>query len=367
MVRRKKIGECTKFKEELVEEIASSVEGHKKDYYKLYYQAMGDAIDQLYASTTIGFECRGFIMYELRDIFAKDLGGEFSDSELMRYRLATTQLHQTNKILADLNTGKFEKLSGLTYKDFDDYAAKIAAASKSKAINIEDKPKTVHSIWLTHPENPRELLQQDIKSLIARKKFFADDGEWSHVVWTNNKKLIPKSVKTLEKNGIEVRSIYEIKDELKLFDKVIELIEQNKFGMTSDILRYSIIDSEGGTYADLNYKFFQKIWQYVQKYDWFSDFHQNNFFAAKKHHIVLEKTLEEIAGGFKKPAGYIDSFSKDHTLEMTYLPYVISLIRNSNKDGNIDFYYDYYDAHGLPDLGAIGQDNVGSESTWREL
>lgn len=367
MVRRKKVGECTRFKEKLIEEIASVVEHHKKDYYKFYYQAMGNAIDQLYASTAIGFECRSFIMYDLRDIFAKGLGKEFSDSELMHYRLATAQLHQTNKILADLNTGKAEKLSGLTYKDFDDYADKMAIASKSKVIDIEDKPRIIHSIWLTNKENPRELLRQDIKSIIARKKFFANDGEWEHVVWTNDKKLIPKSIKSLEKNGITVRSIYEIKDELKLFNEVIELIAQNKFGMASDILRYSIIYSEGGTYADLNYKFFQTIWQYVQKYDWFSDYHQNNFFSAKKYHIVLEGALKEIASGFEKPITYIDNLSNDHTFQMTYLPYVISLIRNSNKDGNIDFYYDYYDAHGLPDLGAIGQDNVGSESTWKDL
>jgi len=60
---------------------------------------------------------------------------------------------------------------------------------------------------------------------------------WEHIVWTNDKSLIPRSVDKLQKEGIKVKDLSEIDKNFKLKQEVNDLIEHNKWGMASDFLR----------------------------------------------------------------------------------------------------------------------------------
>jgi hypothetical protein len=76
-------------------------------------------------------------------------------------------------------------------------------------------PKIIHHIWLTNAEQRREISPEDIKTIILARNIHSGK-EWSHIVWTNDKKLIPNSVKVLEANDIKVRELSEIEDHLVL-------------------------------------------------------------------------------------------------------------------------------------------------------
>ncbi|MCT4634996.1 MAG: hypothetical protein N4A31_01940 [Rickettsiales bacterium] len=359
------IGECSKAAK-ICKKALDKALANSNNYQETYYSGMGKILDKLYASTKIGFECRPYIMWDLH----KSYIGESSKNSIMmksfQYAAATEAGHQYYKINSELLSGK-RAHDSLTYKDLDLYTQKMAISSKHNTKSTETKLKQVNGIWLTNKNSPREIHKDDIKSLIAQKKFFENDGQWSHVVWTNDKSLIPKSVKYLEKHNIEVRSIYDYKDELKLFDEIIKLIDVNKLGMASDTLRCSITYLQGGVYADINYKFLQKIDQYCSKYDMFSADHQNNLFCVKKEHIVIKETLNGMESLLKSHPKYLKN-GDDQPIQTIYSQYYNSMIKYSNDEGNIDFYYDYYDAHGIKDEGPIGEDNAGTTSlTWTEL
>lgn len=357
------LGECSKLRNSFASKMDKAL-STTSNYEKTYYSMMGKMLDNIYASTKIGFECRPFIVWDMRNTYSRLSPDSPLDLESFQYSSATLNNHQPYKIKADLSNGRKDH-NKLSYIDLDTYANKMAYSSKHSHHNVEGKPKQVNGIWLTNKSFSKEIHNDDIRSLIEQKNFFKKDGEWSHVVWTNDKFLIPKSVKALEKEGIEVRSIYDYKDEIKLFSEIIKLIDSNKFAMASDLLRCSITYNEGGVYADINYKFIQKIEQYYSKFDLFTADQQNNFFCVKKGHIVFKEMLNRIESDFKNHPEYLTNKDIDRPIELIYSQYAASLIKFSNEEGNIDFYYDYYDAHGIKDEGPIGQDNAGlTHHTW---
>ena len=356
-------GECSKAKNLYIKIMDKALDAHGA-IENTYYSTMGKIIDKLYASTRIGFECRDFVMWDIKKIYKEFTSDEVQTIETFKYRSATSASHQAEKIKSGLQNGKIMH-DDLTYSDLDTYAKKMADSSKDNHPAIDAKIKQVNGIWLTNKNSPKEMHKDDIRSLVKQKNFFKDDGEWSHVVWTNDKYLIPKSVKSLKKHGIEVRSIYDHMDEIKLFEEIIKLIDSNKFAMASDTLRYSITYNEGGLYADINYKFIQKVDQYCSRFNMFSADHQNNFFCVNKEHIVIKETLNKIESTFKNNPEHLMDLNLEMPIELTYAPYVSAMMKHSNEEGNFDFYYDYYEAHGIKDNGPIGQDNAGLTShTW---
>ncbi len=361
------MGKCTSFKEKITKEINANLlrlQGSPSPYY----EAMGSAIQRLHEAKEIDFMCRYFLLNLLRKTYLNSKKDSIpTEQELYQYSRYSE--YNKNVISADFTTGRIMDIEGITFKDLDTFASKMDKAAKLQKQNSTNIENTMHHIWLTKTSNPRELFDSDIKNAVYNKNFLNKDNQtWLHVVWTNDKSLIPKSVKKLESNGIQVRSIYAYKDKLKLFDKIIELTEEGRFGMASDILRYSIIDAEGGVYADLNFRFEQGIKSYLQKYDFFSGDFQNNFFAAKPQHIIITETLQKIQDNLSNPPSYLNDFIGKITIQTTHLPFVLSIIRHANDEGNVDFYSDYYYAYGLNELdhGPIGKDNFGTSYTWKE-
>ena len=222
-------------------------------------------------------------------------------------------------------------------------------------------PKVMNSIWLTAPNKPKELLDTDIDNVIANKKFFGN--EWTFVVWTNNKKLIPESVKKLQKNGIKIKELQEFQEDHPKTCKLIgDLVGVGKFGMASDLFRQFIIAEKGGVYADLNFKFLQPIDSYIEQYDFFAQDYRNSFFAAKAAHPITESTIVKIYQAMRDLSVNKQVTSTSH---ITYLPYILSIIEHANEKGNSDFYYHFYAENDLGYYDLIGVDNyAGIGRTW---
>jgi|GEM_PF-1327784 len=357
---------CSLFKETITSKM-SGLLSHSRDPSQEYYSVMGYAIQQLHESKKIDYMCRSFLQHDLRKYFIENNKDRLpSEGELSLYNHYSK--YHKSLISADFKAGRIMAIEGVSYEMLDEFAFKMDKAFKSQKQDEDNIPKTVHHIWLTKASKARELFEADIKNVISTKKFFAQGGEgWSHVVWTNDKDLIPNSVKKLESNGVQVRSIYDYQDELKLFDQIIELTQKGRYGMASDTLRLSIIWNEGGVYADLNFGFEQSITGYLEKYDFFCGDFQNNFFAARSGHPIIRGALEKIQENLANPPSYLNNLVGKVTIEATHLPFVLSILKHANDGENVDFYGDYCYTYGLKcDSGPIGQDNVGTRLTWAE-
>jgi hypothetical protein len=224
------------------------------------------------------------------------------------------------------------------YKNLNAHAAEIAKI-----------PYILHHIWLTSADNPKEIREQDLKIVQNSKKIFSQSSvEWEHIVWTNNKTLIPRSIEKLEASGIKILSIYDYKNNLQLFESIESLTKSKKWGMASDTLRYSLIEHFGGVYADLNYIFKRDVTSEAHKYNYFSHTYNsiyidNFFFAANAHHPIIQKILHMVDRNLNDPPLYISSYYNQKSSKITDMatanPTYLSYYLEANKNGNIDVIY----------------------------
>ena len=224
---------------------------------------------------------------------------------------------------------------------------KNLAATKAEINKI---PYTSHQIWLTHSSSPKEIDASDISTIIHNTELLnAVDQKWKHIIWTNDKSLIPNSISSLEKQGLEFRDIQEIKGDIELFETVLELADKKLFGMASDILRYSIVEYFGGVYLDLNFKLSRTIEDDLYRYDFFAQSFVNNIFAARPNHPILSALLDKIKSNFLNPPSYLQSIDESdilmQTAYTTLLPFGLSYLKASNKGASIDIIYPSDDAY----------------------
>lgn len=230
---------------------------------------------------------------------------------------------------------------------------------------IEPKmPYIVHHIWLTHPSSPREVRDEDIANVVATKELFAKgEAQWEHIVWMNNPKLIPDSVSKLEEAGIEVKSIYDYKDELKIFWLIEKLIDEKDWGKASDALRYVLVEHFGGVYADLNFIFERDVMAEVHKYNFFIPSEsqltlvmENNFFGSSAKHPILERVIELVQRNLTTPPAYIGDIinhwgwrnSMVTDFGTAYVLYA-AYYTHANTEGNIDIAYPHKYARDFSD------------------
>ena len=210
-------------------------------------------------------------------------------------------------------------------------------------------PYLLHHIWLTSLDNPKEIRDQDLKIVLQTKETFAKaDIKWEQTVWTNDKNLFPKTVKILEDNGIQVKSIYDYKDNIALFDIIEGLIADQKWGMASDTLRYSLVNEFGGVYADLNFKFNRDTTDEAHKYNFFTQeygghYIDNFFFGASPHHPIMQEILKLVERNLVNPPEYISRIKDPDSSRITDMatanPTFIAYYGKANQNGNIDVVY----------------------------
>lgn len=209
---------------------------------------------------------------------------------------------------------------------------------------INNIPYLVHHIWLTHPLSPREIREEDLDNLVSTKKTLGGNlSKWSHIVWTNDKGLLPKSTKFLEENGIEVRNIEDYQQEISLFEPIMQLVDKKLWGMASDSLRYVIVQKFGGIYSDINFKFKRSIEEDLYKFDFIAQDFNNCIFAAKPNHPILNGLLEIMKEHFYNVPNYLINIPEKYVFEKTtffgLLPFSTSIIEHYNQDGNSDIVY----------------------------
>ena len=145
-----------------------------------------------------------------------------------------------------------------------------------------------------------------------------------------------------------VREISEIEAYLRLSENVNELIDQGRWGMASDTLRYDLLKYSGGVYADLNYKFARDVEGEIHKYDFFtvtlSNYRLDNFFfGSKADHPVLDEVLNLVDRNFNNPPEYISSLGEKGSRLITDLktavPITIAYYKAANRDGTVDVVY----------------------------
>lgn len=74
--------------------------------------------------------------------------------------------------------------------------------TRNYILNVEEHkiPKKQHYVWITREESPRELFadKEQISFAETNLQTFANLQGWDHYLWTNDKKLIPNTVKWAE-------------------------------------------------------------------------------------------------------------------------------------------------------------------------
>ena len=255
-------------------------------------------------------------------------------------------------------------------KSFDDLFAQDPASilnAKYKNLQVTSSlnlkiPRIIHHVWVTNRKTRREIPDEDIQHVLDTKNTFSQKDSslgtythpqeaWEHIVWTNDKSLIPRSVDKLQKEGIKVKDLSEIDKNFKLKQEVNDLIEHNKWGMASDFLRLEIINTKGGVYADLNYVFDRKIENEVHKYDFFatsfdmleqSYWIQNNLFGSKAHHPILEDAILSAKDNLAIYQKYDATLGLDifeSTVRVSGSLLTLSYYKKANQIGNINVVY----------------------------
>jgi hypothetical protein len=349
---------CSSFEKKLDQHFSKYKSNVAKDYVNSYMnffnkqERRGNHIDSF---------CSDYMFYKIIN------DSSYSEHYNPFFKLTKIFGSDITTVVGAFSNGYKMHKSGVTSKIIDNTIAKMKKASKASKKEVSSIPKIMHSIWLTNENNPKDIKNEDIENAIYNKAFFQrNDPSWKYIVWTNNKNLIQKSINKLEEKNIEVRSIYEIQDQLKLFDLIIKLTQSNHFGMASDILRYSILHSQGGVYLDLNFKFLNNIESYLNKYDFLTEYSTNHFFASKPNHVILREALNDISENFAD-IEQLSDIKHDLTMMMTHVPFVLSIVENSNTETNVDFYHAFYNDFNLPNEGLLGEDNVSSANTWNEV
>jgi hypothetical protein len=177
-------------------------------------------------------------------------------------------------------------------------------------------PKINHNVWVT---------SSDFSESKREEKFWVNNRElkgkvnvlqdFEHIMWTTDNDLIPLSVKVeLKELSVQLRSLSDLYNEMKIDSGVedLELLinatqisaELKLYAISSDILRYLVVQHYGGLYSDGDYSIYKNpsflfstldgiFGNEVNSFKTISSF--NGFFAAKPNHAVTSEVLKDIA------------------------------------------------------------------------
>ena len=191
--------------------------------------------------------------------------------------------------------------------DVDGMHSKVELVDNSQKI-----PHIFHSIWFTSTTSPREVRESDVEVVISNaKKTKAIFPDRDYILWTNDKKLIPTTIKALEAEGIKVCNTSELGD-YKLSREISIALENKEFAKASDIMRGVLIEKFGGLYMDLDYTIYNhklladalnKFELVVGKDEFIQQqYFGNAFIAAKPHHPVLEELVSLMGRNLSVPS-----------------------------------------------------------------
>ncbi|RZI45187.1 glycosyltransferase family 32 protein [Candidatus Finniella inopinata] len=166
-------------------------------------------------------------------------------------------------------------------------------------------PLITHSIWLTNLDAPVDLTDEFVSWFKKSCSMHLASAGWKHYLWVQDQNKLPKAVRELAKEGIEIKEVYatlaDEKDFYGLKPIVDNEISQSKFGRAADILRCVILNKFGGIYRDIDYLMTRPFTGLALAYDFFAGIEPpyscpcNALIGCRPGHPVMEKMLELMA------------------------------------------------------------------------
>ncbi|CDW86642.1 UNKNOWN [Stylonychia lemnae] len=261
--------------------------------------------------------------------------------------------------------------------DFVGYNQKLEKFSESGNFNNTIKykwsdnlriPLTTHRVWITGMQDPKELIDlignkvQD--KLNSTYDYFDTSAKqigrkWTHFLWIQDQKILPKTVRMFASFGVSVRSVYEL--EAMKEDRIRRQFEfyvdngPRAVAAASDFIRAIAVYEYGGLYFDNDYMI--EEWDYNINH--YLDFIStrllvttkliglsNACFAAKQGHPIMENYIKIMVDLFKF---YDEEDQRSHTLNSCTFrtvgstifgtgPAIFSAVAYNffNQDGNQD-------------------------------
>ncbi len=169
-------------------------------------------------------------------------------------------------------------------------------------------PPISHHIWFTRENSPKEISNDDLENLRnIMATINADAREpWQHILWVNDPSLIPSSVQQLIGSGMEIRDLRDYSTQLETLPLALILLYDTSLngmiGAAVDLIRYDILTTFGGWYADLNYVIHRSPESLMRTFDFFVDSPtqslslaiENFMIASIPGHPILDETISEI-------------------------------------------------------------------------
>ena len=160
----------------------------------------------------------------------------------------------------------------------------------------------MHHLHNITGEDKREISDNDFENIKATHDLLKTKSayDWQHIVWTNNKVLMPNSLKKLAYIGVQVNELDHYKYSLPKYNLIQKNIAISDVGKAVDIAKLSVIYKFGGVYADLNDKFFKILDAEICNFNFLAtsltDSYEveNFFFTASKKHPILRTCLNDI-------------------------------------------------------------------------
>lgn len=192
--------------------------------------------------------------------------------------------------------------------DFEAKNKEIIQDSLSKLFKIEVRndnsfkiPLISHHVYLTSQSNSKKLKELYVEFTKVNFLKLNGLGNWRHIFWTNDPKIIPSEIRKIE--GVEVRDISDFKDKL-LYAALLKQIAKGEeligyYAQASDLLRLMVLQKFGGVYMDNDYEIYNPefLSSLMSQFNFvgvvgIKRYYENGFIVASPNHPILNKALE---------------------------------------------------------------------------
>ena len=206
-------------------------------------------------------------------------------------------------------------------------------------------PAVNHAIWLTNPDQPKEMRPRDKHYMEKRINLLNQDPiSWTHVLWTNAIEHTPETLAWAVTMGVVVRNIFDPVYGLQSAGFIPDLVEKKQLGIAADFLRFDFLHREGGFYADVNYMLHQSPLSVMKTYDFIVHSDRGGvlvdvyMIAAKPRHPILVSAFEMTLRNLIHPPAYVQHahgaqlHPQEYTGVMTYWPFNFSFFKYVNQN-----------------------------------
>lgn len=196
-------------------------------------------------------------------------------------------------------------------------------------------PKVIHFVWIGPKPFPRESID-NVRSWIARHP------DWTFKFWTDRERPLPhpKMHKAL---------IQDLK-----FSKLYECYKKSdNYGEKSDLLRYEILNLEGGIYVDHDVKCIKSFEPLNQAYDLYCGMEMpyktalsssvlptNNIVGARPGHPIIKQCMDWLSANWDRIEDEYPGKDRDSVItrvsHRTFFAFADAVRTLANKEGNYD-------------------------------